>query len=487
MTATTASMIVRVAEFAAQVRENGLPEQQRRQMTRHLLDVIGNCLAASGEPVAQIVLGTAAAWGGAEQAWVIGASRRLPAPAAALVNGTLAHAMDFDDTHLPSVLHPSASVVPAALAAAEAAGASGSDLLTAIAVGDEICIRLGMAGYDEGLGNSIFFERGQHATAICGAIGAAVAVAMLDGLPASGIADAAAIAASMGSGLLEANRTGGTVKRVHTGWAAHGGVIAAQLARNGLTGPPTVLEGRFGFFEAWCGSNARPERVVEDLGAVWDCDELHIKPYPCNHFTHAGIDAALALREQGIRGEDIAEIELVVPRAVLRTIAEPPELKAAPPSGYAAAFSGPYTIAAALLGGGGLGVHFGDFTDAAARDPDRLAMAATVKCASDRWCDDLFPRQLPAIVRVRTRSGERHEIRVATNRGGPARPLSESELATKFRLGARTRLGEGQIDELYARVTAVGAEASVHELLAATHADPRSSRPRMATGTSRGG
>jgi hypothetical protein len=120
--------------------------------------------------------------------------------------------------------------------------------------------------YDEELRNSVFFERGLHATSICGAVGAAVAVAMLRGQDEAGIASAAGIAASMGAGLLEANRTGGTVKRVHCGWAARCGVAAADLARHGLTGPPTVLEGRFGFLQAFCGDRAHPDAVVRRPG-----------------------------------------------------------------------------------------------------------------------------------------------------------------------------------------------------------------------------
>jgi len=125
-------------------------------------------------------------------------------------------------------------------------------------------------GYDEELRNLVFFERGLHATSICGAVGAAVAVAMLQGQDEAGIASAAGIAASMGAGLLEANRTGGTVKWVHCGWAAHCGVAAADLARHGLTGPPTVLEGRFGFLQAFCGDRAHPYAVVRGLGTDWE-------------------------------------------------------------------------------------------------------------------------------------------------------------------------------------------------------------------------
>jgi 2-methylcitrate dehydratase PrpD len=272
-------------------------------------------------------------------------------------------------------------------------------------------------GYDEELRNSVFFERGLHATSICGAVGAAVAVAMLQGQDEAGIASAAGIAASMGAGLLEANRTGGTVKRVHCGWAARCGVAAADLARHGLTGPPTVLEGRFGFLQAFCGDRAHPDAVVRGLGTDWELPRVVFKPYPCNHFTHAGVDAALLLRAQGLAPADVTAIELGVAKPVLRTIAEPPEAKARPASGYHAAFSGPYTVAAALLGGG-LGVSHEDFTDAA-RDPRRLALAALVRCVEDERCSASFPHAFPAVLRVTTRNGRGTR---GPRRGQPRRP-----------------------------------------------------------------
>jgi 2-methylcitrate dehydratase PrpD len=240
----------------------------------------------------------------------------------------------------------------------------------------------------------------------------------------------------MGSGLLEANRTGGTVKRVHCGWAAHAGVVAADLARHGLTGPPTVVEGRFGFLHAFCGDRANVEAVVDRLGDHWELPGIFFKPYPCNHFTHAGIDAALRLRAEGVRPEDVVSIELGAPTAVLRTIGQPPEEKARPRSGYHAAFSGPYTVAAALTGGGGLGVFHEDFTDQAATDPERLGLAALVRCVPDARCDEIFPHQFPAVLRITTTDGNTHEARVDSNRGGPDRPLSSQELAEKFRLNA---------------------------------------------------
>ncbi|GAB3976538.1 MmgE/PrpD family protein [Actinoallomurus acanthiterrae] len=442
------TVIQRVAEVAAEVREKGLPPDLRADVARRVLDVLGNALAATTLGPSQVVAALAEEWGGPGQAVALGSGRRRPVATAALVNGTLAHALDFDDTHLPSILHPSSSVVPAALAVAEAVGADGAALLDAAGYGVEICVRLGMAGYDSQLGNSIFFERGLHATAICGAIGAALAAAMLRGLDRDGIASAAGIAASMGAGLLEANRTGGTVKRVHCGWAAHCGVTAADLARHGLTGPPTVIEGRFGFLQAYCGDRADASRVIDRLGSVWELPGIFFKPYPCNHFTHAGIDAALRIRRRGVDPDDIAEIELGAPRPVLRTIAQPPEDKGRPETGYAAAFSGPYTVAAALLGGDGLGLFHEDFTDAAARDPRRRALAAQVRCVQDARCDEIFPHQFPAVLRVRTHSGRWFEERVDVNRGGPSAPLTDEELATKFRLNAARAVDAERADQI---------------------------------------
>jgi 2-methylcitrate dehydratase PrpD len=438
--AATDTVVQRLAQLAYDTRQRGLPPQLRADVARRVLDVIGNSVAATGQPIAGSVAAVVRGWGGPDDATAIGTGLRLPTPSAALLNGTLAHSLDFDDTHLPSVLHPSSPVVPAALAVAEATGAPATALLDAAGVGVEIAVRLGMGGYDRDLGNSVFFERGQHATSICGAVGAAVAAAMVGGLDADRIAHAAGIAASMGAGLLEANRTGGTVKRVHCGWAAHAGVVAADLAKHGLTGPPTVVEGRFGFLQAFCGERADADAVVADLGEHWELPGIFFKPYPCNHFTHAGIDAALRLRANGVDPSRIAEIELGVASPVLRTIAQPPEEKARPRSGYHAAFSGPYTVAAALLAdgspGNGLGLGHDDFTDDAAADDERLALAAKVRCVADARCDEIFPDQFPAVLRVRLTDGQHHEVRIDANRGGPGNPLSAEEHATKFRLNA---------------------------------------------------
>jgi 2-methylcitrate dehydratase PrpD len=305
-----------------------------------------------------------------------------------------------------------------------------------------------MAGYDPQARNSVFFDKGFHATSICGALGATAAVGVVLGLSPAGIADALGIAASMGAGIIEANRTGGTVKRIHCGWAAHSGVVAAHLAAAGITGPPTVLEGRFGFFRAYTDGRFRQAAIVDGLGDHWELSRVFYKPYPANHFTHAGIDAALALRRKGLDPAEVVRIRLGVAEPTLRTIAEPAPLKARPPTPYAAKFSGPFTVAAALLGGSGLGVGPEDFTAEKTVDPEYLRLAGLVECHADPDATEAFPHQFPAVLQVTTRDGTTWEERIRHNRGGPDNPLSREELTAKFRLNAAGRISETAMQTL---------------------------------------
>ncbi|NLG21199.1 MAG: MmgE/PrpD family protein, partial [Actinomycetales bacterium] len=216
-----------------------------------------------------------------------------------------------------------------------------------------------------------------------------------------------------------------------------------------------VIEGRFGFLYAHCGERSDADAVVDRLGEHWELPGIFFKPYPCNHFTHAGIDAALEIRSRGIDPADIESIELGVPSPVLRTIAQPAEAKARPESGYHAAFSGPYTVAAALTGGGGLGLGHEDFTDAAAADEERLALAAKVTCVADARADEIFPHQFPAVLTVRLADGTEQQARVDVNRGGPGNPLTSEELATKFTFNAEAVLDPAAAQELSRAVLAL--------------------------------
>jgi 2-methylcitrate dehydratase PrpD len=240
-------------------------------------------------------------------------------------------------------------------------------------------------------------------------------------------------------------------------------VAAAQAAQAGLTGPPTVLEGRFGFFRAYCGDVYDEGGLLEGLGTQWETAACFVKPYPTNVFTHTGIDAAVALRERGLRPEEVESVRIGVAAATLRTIAEPRDAKIRPESGYHAQFSGPFTFALALRGGGGLGVYLDDFTDAAVRDPLNLRVAATVEHASDPRCEQIFPRHFPSVVEVRTVDGRVLREEVLSNRGTAQRPLSDAEVQVKYELNAR-RLGAGA-DVLAERIARVLDRPTVAGLL----------------------
>ncbi len=460
-----------LGDFAVAARD-GVPDDVAASVRQRVLDVLGLCVAATPLPTSAAVAGLVEHQGGRAESTAIGLAERVPASQAAFLNGVLAHSLDFDDTHLPSVLHPSSAVVPAALAAAQAVGASGADVVAAVAVGLEVTVRLGMAGYDRELGNSVFFEHGQHATSICGAMGAAVAAGLVLGLDRDRLVDVLGITGSMASGIIEANRTGGTVKRVHNGWAARSGVTAAELVQRGLTGPPSVLEGRFGFFEAFLhGSTVDLDAVTAGLdsmgsGADWAVPGIFFKPYPANHFTHGVVDAGLALREQGLRPGEVARVELRVPSAVIRTIGEPLDVKRAPQTGYQAQFSGPYAFAAGLCSSGaGLGVGLADYTDELAADPVRRALMAVTDVVADARCDEIFPSQFPAVVVVTTTDGRTLTEEVLANRGGPQRPLSDDELATKFAVNVAGLLPDDVADEVAAATLRLGDLPGVDPLL----------------------
>jgi 2-methylcitrate dehydratase PrpD len=426
------TLVQGLAAFAASCRDDGVPAEVSHSVRMRVADTLGVSIAAQALDTSRAAIDYVLDQGGRADARIIGQTRLLPAAQAAFANGVLAHSLDYDDTHLPSVLHPSAAVVPAALAVAEAVEADGAALEAAIAAGLEICVRLGMTGFEESTRNSVFFEYGQHATSICGAIGAAAAAASLIGLDGSGIAHAMGLAVSFAGGVIEANRTGGTVKRTHCGWAAHGGVMAAQLAARGFTGPPTVLEGRFGFFEAFLKGRYDSRWLTDGLGVDWEVPGIFFKPYPANHFTHAGIDAAIRFREAGLRPEHIEAIELGIPSHTVRSIGEPLAVKQRPATGYQGQFSGPYTVAAALMGGSGLGLGLADFTDELVADPARLDLMSKITVVGDPLCDEIFPYQFPAILRVTTTDGKHLEECVLTSRGGPDRPLKREQLRQKL-------------------------------------------------------
>lgn len=464
-TVTEPTLAETLSTWAAGVKYAELEPALVENIKSRILDILGICAAASTLDTSRSVRDYVVAQGGVGEADAVGIPARLPANQAAFANGVLAHSLDYDDTHLPSVLHPSASVIPAVLAAAQANGSTGQDVIRAIAIGLEVSVRLGMAGYDSSAQNSVFFEHGQHATSICGAMGSAAAVAALYG-DSDLIRNSLGVAASMASGIIEANRTGGTVKRIHCGWAAHSAITAVDLVRHGLTGPPTVLEGRFGFFQAWLHGNFDASAITGGLGERWSIEDIFFKPYPANHFTHAAVDAAAALRRAGVKPDDITSMELGVPAPNLRTIGEPIDVKRKPTTAYMAQFSGPYAVAAGLLGGGGLEVGLDDYSDALAQDPVRRDIMAKVDVVPNAECTEIFPMQFPAVLTAHLIDGRVLVEKVLANRGGNENPLSFEELTKKFRDNAGRVMSAADMTAVEESCRTLENAGSVNEIFA---------------------
>jgi 2-methylcitrate dehydratase PrpD len=425
---------LRLACFARSLTPAGIPLAVRDSVALRVLDTLGCALAAVPEKWADALTAPARAWGGEGSSTVVGGTRRVAAPMAALANGALAHGLDFDDTHAPSITHASAVVIPTVLALAEERGLSGAEALAAAVAGYETITRLGMAAPGR------FHERGWHATAVCGAFAAALAGGRCLGLAEGPLAAAVGIAASCASGLLEFLEDGSEVKRLHPGWAAHSGVLAAGLAGAGLTGPGTGLEGRFGFYHAALGVRPDLTPLLDSLGSRWETLAVAFKPYPCCHYSHAYVDAARRLRDaHGIDADAVVDVECRVPAGEVPIICEPAEAKRAPRTDYDAKFSLPFTLAAAFVDG-----RVGVETFAARRleDPALLALAARVRYTVDPA--STFPSTFPGHVVVRLADGRRLEARTPSNRGGPEAPLATGEIVDKFRENAARALPEGQ-------------------------------------------
>ena len=412
-----------LADWAAGLRAEDIPPEVRDNAALRVLDTIGCALAGAPEDHAPSVLALASRWGGPGLCTIWGTVITAAPPQAALANGALAHGLDFDDTHADSLCHASSVLVPAVLALAESERLGGSDALTALVAGYEAMIRIGMAAPGR------FHDRGWHATAVCGAFGAALAAGKALGLDADRLTAALGIAASMASGVMEFLEDGSWVKRLHPGWAAQSGIQAAALARGGFTGPATALEGRLGFYRAALGHAPDIDQVLKNLGDEWETVRSSFKLYPCCHLNHSYLDAVARLkRTEGLRAEGVAEVECFVPAGEVPIVCEPVAAKLRPRTPYDAKFSLAFCVAAALCGDR---VGIGAFTGESIRDERVLALAARVRYTVDPASP--YPRTFPGWVKVRLADGRMLEAREESQRGGPDCPIEAGEVIAKFR------------------------------------------------------
>lgn len=435
------SLAARIAAFVAGAGRDLVPSPVIERSKDLVLDTLGAAYAALGDPLADSLLKGGFSLGSGGRSTVIGQAACLTSRDAALINGALMHGLDFDDTHLKSMVHSSVVALPTALAVAEDLDLPGRELLVAFGLASEAAIRLGLAT------RGMFPDAGFHATAIIGHFASALAAGRLMGLTRMELVAAQGIAGSTAAGILAYLNDGTWTKRLHPGWAAMGGITAAGFARAGFTGPAAVYEGRFGVFDAFLGSDAgKVERhhIGKELGERWHILDVSLKPYPVCHLNHGCTEAAveIAIRED-IRAEDVVGITALLPREALPLVAEPLHQKQRPETSYEARFSAPYAVATGLARR-----RFGmaDLTAEALADADVRALSAKVACEPDP--DTAFPEFCSGGVVVRMRDGRALANHVRVNAGSGERSFARSDIEEKFRDSVSSELNAGQADRI---------------------------------------
>lgn len=437
------------------------PAEARAQGKRMLLDQI-----------ACQVLGAPLVWSGRYRDAVrsLGPGRgatvayygdELAVDEAAFLNSAFGHANEYDDTHLASNCHPSAVVVPAALALAEARGRSGAQALDALVAGLEVMVRVA------GAGSPHIHVNGHYTPAAAGPFGAAAAGARLLGFDADRAVHALAIAGSHSAGLNEFSQSGGEVKRIHCAIPAQAGLRSAVFAEHGITGPRTILEGRFGFFEVFARTYDLAS-LTAGLGSEYRIMSTSFKPYACNLSIHGAVEALGAIAtEHGLRAEEVAAIEIgtsALAATNMNAIVYPDDILGAQSS---LAFS-----SAVRLLRGGNGPY--DYRSEDLRDERFRALASLVHVSVDAQSDEerRTLKNRGAIVTVRTRDGRTLTERSIFSKGLPENPLDDAELQAKFDDAVVPVLGADRAARLADRIWHVDELPTAGEIVALTAAAP---------------
>lgn len=399
-----------------------LPASAVESARRDILDTFGCMLGGSGSPGIAELFAVLSRWGGLAESRVLLRGLRLPAPQAALLNASMGHALDFDDTlDTGGSIHPGVSVLGAALAVCDSRpGATGRDLLLAVALGLDVSCRIALAST---------LDRGWHRTAAIGVFGAAAAAGKLLGLNPAQMLAALGIAYSHAAGNRQCILDGALTKRMQAGQAAGAGVFSAVLAETGFTGAQNIFTGRFGFFELYQPDGHDPSLLLRDLGTAFRGEELSYKPYPCGRPLHAAIDAALAARAQLHieRAEDIAAATIEADPAGHREQFARGPTKRRPSQVVEAQFAQPFLVATALVHGR-VGIAEVDGLG----DPSVLALSDRIAGAAREG----RAKGSLAITVERT-DGRAITVEAADPIGSPQKPLTQARFEAKFHDCAR--------------------------------------------------
>lgn len=447
------TVLERFGSFSAGLRTARLDNTVRHHARRAVIDWFASALPGGVLPPATLAARALADQVGRGGASLIPSGAPAGGQAAALINGTAAHTVEFDDIYRDGLYHPGAPTVAAALAAAELADADGERLLAGVVAGYELSNRIAVAvnprHYD-------FW----HTTATVGCFGAAGAAAVILGLDGARTSHALASVATMAAGLQQAFLADAMSKPLHAGRAAEAGLLSARLAAEGVTGALDALEGPRGFAAAMSrGTEIDWQAVTADLGADWTITRMTFKNHAACGHVHAAVDAVRSLAdEHGLAEADVERIEVGSYAKSLEICGN-----ADPVTVFEAKFSLPYCVAAALVLGS---VRRAAFEDAAMADPTVRAVAARVVHTVDPGCEAAFPKARSARVAIVTRDGRRLERFAPTRKGDPDNPLTDADLAGKFRELADPVLGAARSGELLAGLQALGGARPVRDLMA---------------------
>jgi 2-methylcitrate dehydratase PrpD len=413
-----------------------VPEPARKEAARSIVNWVGCALGGARHETVDCALSALSELSGPREASVLGRKERLDILHASLLNGISSHVLDFDDTHLETIIHPAGPVAPALLALAERRPLSGADFLHAFILGVEVECRIGLAVYPW------HYDRGYHITGTAGVFGAAAAAGKVLGLDEKQMSWALGIAATQSAGLRE--MFGTMSKSFHSGRAAENGLTAALLAAKSFTSSEASLEAPRGF--AHVLSDERDfSKITHGLGESWEVTRNTYKPFPCGIVIHPTIDACIQLRrDHGLRGSDMEKVELRVHPLVLELTG-----KKAPTTGLEGKFSVYHSAAVALLRGA---VGQKEYSDAAVRDPEVVALRDRVVATVDPGVGE---DQVHA--RVILRTGGAVEKRIERVVGSLENPLSDRDLETKFRGQAEGVLSRDRMEELLSLCWSVGA------------------------------
>lgn len=447
----------RIARFIVETRREAVPPAALDTARGAAFDCVGVALAGAAQPLGKMMLEMTREEGGHAEATVIGGGLRTSATMAALANGTLAHALDYDD--MGSFGHPSVVLLPPVLALGERLGASGRDVLDAYVIGFEVGANLSAASH------YVQTERGFHSTAFFGTMGATAAAARLLELDVEQTVMALGIAGSMPAGVVQ--NFGTMVKPLHAGMAARNGVLAAGLAKKGFLATDRIFESKLGFFSTYVGEGHYDlEKAVRGLGNPFRLqDTLVIKKYPCCGTNHSALDSILSLmREENLSFADIAEVTVEGLPYLSHVLLYP-----RPKQGINGKFSIHYNVAAAILDGR---VTIDSHSDRMLRRPAvPEALGKTHVEVQSRWDPGYtaHPSETPVTMRltdgrVLTRSTNRHSMH-----GTPKDPLTRDELRAKFESNAGLTLAPDAVkraEELWLRVDEVPSVREAMEAVA---------------------